>query len=309
MSDLCRRCPNHDAPGGGSVDRRPSLFDHHDHDPFHVVLDAGLPSLVTTDGARMTTAWNRAISAVVAATMQRGGSITVPATPEVALHVALAAAPWATPMRTEGATELPRVRIHESDEYSTANRALLAPLVLRNLAALFDEHGERIGPRTLRPDGGRRVDESRSPDRPGDDLDAQKFGPSPSGRRFDFRGDLGSTLSDARSYPLDGRMIEGGLGVILVAPDADLGWMAWDLEANVAVIDVGPRPTADWARDLEIGRLTDHRDEPWRGDRPFRNDDAAAAGDPDDRASVDASYERPFGFLAEQLIDRWRSGM
>ena len=63
MSDLCRRCPNHDAPGGGSVHRRPSLFDHHDHDPVHVALDAGLPSLIATNDARMTTAWNRAISA------------------------------------------------------------------------------------------------------------------------------------------------------------------------------------------------------------------------------------------------------
>jgi hypothetical protein len=110
---------------------------------FRVLLVAGPPGSNATDRLAALD-WQDAIVACVSAVLERGGTIVMPASPELALIVAHASLPFTLSHTVEYTARQSPIEVHETGEKSGRVRRDLAPFARLNTVAMFDSSHQRI---------------------------------------------------------------------------------------------------------------------------------------------------------------------
>ena len=185
-----------------------------------------------------------AISAIATAVVERGGSLIVPANPDLAHLVALAAAPHARPHGAEQIQQRARVHVVETIVASEVARELLRPLIERNLLTYQTVDGEVLPP-TLggEPGGAPEADEIY--------------------------------LASVQHQPLTQGIVSTALGVVVLYPDegmlAEMRLMG-ELNLGSALGLVGAR---SFAQSTDTLWLLDHDALEGRSDREHLGDATA----------------------------------
>jgi hypothetical protein len=282
--ELCRRCPMHGAGGGPGIGgpARRSVYDTAvAGGGFRVAVAAGSPRRLAsadepedwsfprrrTGDPSLDLDWQEALVALAGAVVERGGTLAVPASVEVAHLLALSVYGVVKAHGAEAAGTRAPIRVFETGWRDAGARQLLWPFVRRNVVSYHDSHGELVALDAFEPTG-----------------------------EYD-----GRYLDGADHHPLDGSVLDGATGVMVIHPDRTMVGDLYQLRdrglSNLAVIGgTGLRPDLDdWAA---------HHD-------PLR--DIWRPGDDHVDVSVGRrpgwGFEQPtpYRFLMEVLVERWRS--